>query len=45
MFGRASLTLRSEVRDMISREAIITIDEIAMAKLDANSNPKTNDKT
>jgi len=30
---------------MISREAIITIDEIAMANLDANSNPKTNDKT
>ncbi len=37
-FGNASLTLRCEVRNMMTRETIITIDKIVMVNLDKDGN-------
>jgi len=44
-FGSASLTLRCEVRNMMTRETIITIDKIVMVNLDSEGNVKPHGKT
>ncbi len=44
-FGSTSITLRSEVRNMMTREVIITIEKIVMVNLDSDGNPKIHDKT
>lgn len=43
-FGTASLTLRSEVRNMMTREIIITIENIVMVSLDKDGKPKPHGK-
>jgi acyl-CoA hydrolase len=44
-FGNASITLRSEVRNKMTREVIITIDRIVMVSLDENGKAKPHGKT
>ncbi len=44
-FGKSSLVLKSEVRNMMTREKIITIDNITMVNLDENGKPKPHGKT
>ncbi len=44
-FGNASLTLRCEVRNMMTRETIITIDKIVMVNLDKDGNVSPHGKT
>ncbi|WP_460741608.1 acyl-CoA thioesterase [Mariniluteicoccus endophyticus] len=38
-FGRTSLTLRCEVRNIFTRETILTIDRIVFVSLDAEGRP------
>ncbi|MBT1001541.1 acyl-CoA thioesterase [Paenarthrobacter sp. DKR-5] len=38
-FGRTSLTMRAEVRNMITRKSILTIDKIVFVNLDQDGNP------
>lgn len=38
-FGRSSLTLRCNVRNMVTRQSIITVDRIVMVSLDENGRP------
>lgn len=44
-FGTASITLRSEVRNKMTREVIITIERIVMVALDEEGKPKPHGKT
>lgn len=44
-FGRASLTLKCEVRNKMTRKAIITVDRIVMVSLDENGKAKAHGKT
>lgn len=44
-FGKSSLVLSCEVRNMMTRETIITVDHITMVNLDENGNPKPHGKT
>ncbi|MCL6219268.1 acyl-CoA thioesterase [Zunongwangia pacifica] len=44
-FGTASLTLKCEVRNKMTRETIITVDKIVMVGLDENGKPKPHGKT
>lgn len=44
-FGTASLTLRCEVRNKMTRETILSIDKIVMVCLDAEGKPKPHGKT
>ncbi|MDT0676904.1 acyl-CoA thioesterase [Autumnicola musiva] len=44
-FGTASLTLKCEVRNKMTRETIITIDKIVMVALDEEGRPKPHGKT
>ena len=44
-FGNASLTLRCEVRNMMTRETIITIEKIVMVNLNADGIPTPHGKT
>lgn len=44
-FGKSSLTLRCEVRNMMTRETIITIEKIVMVNLDKLGNAKPHLKT
>ena len=44
-FGNASLTLRCEVRNMMTRDSIITIEKIIMVNLDINGKPRPHGKT
>ncbi|MGO4911684.1 acyl-CoA thioesterase [Leeuwenhoekiella sp. W20_SRS_FM14] len=44
-FGTASLTLKCEVRNKMTRETIITIDKIVMVGLDEDGNAKPHGKT
>ncbi|MBK0368511.1 acyl-CoA thioesterase [Flavobacterium agrisoli] len=44
-FGTTSITLKSEVRNMMTRETIITINETVMVNLDENGKPKAHGKT
>lgn len=39
-FGRTSLTMRAEVRNMITRNLILSIDKIVFVSLDAHGNPQ-----
>ena len=44
-FGSASLTLKCEVRNKMTRQSIIKIDKIVMVSLDEDGNPKPHGKT
>lgn len=44
-FGISSLVLKSEVRNMMTRETIITVDRITMVNLDNEGKPKPHGKT
>ena len=44
-FGNSSLVLKCEVRNMITREKIITIDNITMVNLDEDGKPNPHGKT
>ena len=44
-FGRSSLTLKSEARNMMTRETIITIDNITMVNLGQDGKPAPHGKT
>ncbi len=44
-FGKSSLTLRCEVRNMMTRKSIISIDTIIMVNLGPNGKPKPHGKT
>ncbi|WP_432482725.1 acyl-CoA thioesterase [Kineococcus esterisolvens] len=39
-FGRTSLTMRAEVRNMITRQSILTIEEIVFVNLGADGRPE-----
>lgn len=44
-FGNSSLTLKCEVRNMMTRETIISIDTTTMVNLGADGKPKAHGKT
>lgn len=44
-FGNSSLVLKCEVRNMMTRETIITIDTITMVSLGEDGKPKSHGKT
>ena len=44
-FGTTSITLECEVRNMMTRETIITIDQTVMVNLDEDGKPKAHGKT
>ena len=44
-FGKTSLTLKCEVRNKMTRETIITVDQIIMVNVDENGIPKPHGKT
>lgn len=44
-FGNTSLVLKCAVRNMMTREIIITIDQTTMVNLDENGKPKAHGKT
>ncbi|MFY7988594.1 acyl-CoA thioesterase [Flavobacterium sp. UBA6195] len=44
-FGKTSLVLKSEVRNMMTRETIISIDNITMVNLGEDGKPKPHGKT
>ena len=44
-FGNTSVVLKCAVRNMMTRETIITIDETTMVNLDENGKPKAHGKT
>lgn len=44
-FGNTSITLECEVRNMMTRETIITIDKTVMVNLGADGKPKPHGKT
>ena len=44
-FGNTSITLRCDVRNMMTRQTIITIDKIIFVGLDENGKPTTHGKT
>lgn len=39
-FGRTSLTMRAEVRNMITRRSILTIEEIVFVNLSSKGKPE-----
>lgn len=44
-FGTTSLTMRCEVRNMITRAPILNIDKMVFVNLDVNGDPKPHGKT
>ena len=44
-FGKSSLTLKSEVRNKMTRETILTVDNIIMVNLGIDGKPKPHGKT
>ena len=44
-FGKSSLTLNCEVRNKMTRETIVTVDNIIMVNLDEDGKPKPHGKT
>lgn len=44
-FGNTSLVLTCEVRNIMTRETIITVDEITMVNLGTDGKPKPHGKT
>ncbi|WP_055437249.1 acyl-CoA thioesterase [Lacinutrix algicola] len=45
VFGKSSITLKSEVRNMMTRETIITVEDIIMVNLGDDGKPKPHGKT
>jgi acyl-CoA hydrolase len=44
-FGKSSITLKSEVRNKMTRETIITVDNIIMVNLGDDGKPKPHGKS
>ncbi len=44
-FGRSSITMRCEVRNKLTREAILSIDRLVFVNLGADGRPKPHGKT
>ncbi|PNQ73060.1 acyl-CoA thioesterase [Hanstruepera neustonica] len=44
-FGKSSLTLKCEARNKMTRETILTVDNIIMVNLDENGKPAPHGKT
>ncbi len=44
-FGKSSITLTCQVRNMMTRETILTVDKIIMVNLDKNGKPTPHGKT
>jgi acyl-CoA hydrolase len=44
-FGKSSLTMKCEVRNKMTRETILTVDNIIMVNLGPNGKPKPHGKT
>ena len=44
-FGRTSITMRCEVRDMLTRNSILTIEKLVFVNLDSNGQPAPHGKT
>lgn len=44
-FGKTSLVLKCEARNMMTRETIITIDQVTMVNLGEDGKPKAHGKT
>ena len=44
-FGKSSLNLNCEVRNKMTQETIVTVDNIIMVNLDENGKPKPHGKT
>ena len=44
-FGNSSITLKCEVRNMMTRETIITVEDIIMVNLGEDGKPKPHGKT
>lgn len=44
-FGVTSISLNCEVRNKMTHESIVTVDNIIMVNLDENGNPKPHGKT
>lgn len=44
-FGKSSITLKCEVRNMMTRETIITVENIIMVNLGEDGNPSPHGKT
>ena len=44
-FGKTSLTLNCKVRNKMTHETIITVDDIVLVSLDENGKPKPHGKT
>jgi len=44
-FGKSSLTLKCEARNKMTRETILTVDNIIMVNLDKDGKPKPHGKT
>ncbi len=44
-FGKSSITLTCQVRNMMTRETILTVDKIIMVNLDENGKPTPHGKT
>jgi acyl-CoA hydrolase len=44
-FGKSSITLKCEVRNMMTRETIITVESITMVNLGDDGKPKPHGKT
>ena len=44
-FGRSSITIKCEVRNKMTHEAILTVDNIIMVNLDKNGKPTPHGKT
>ncbi|WP_299381567.1 hotdog domain-containing protein [uncultured Lacinutrix sp.] len=45
VFGKSSITLKCEVRNMMTRETIITVEDIIMVNLGDDGKPKPHGKT
>lgn len=44
-FGKSSLTLKSEVRNMMTRQTVLTVDNIVMVNLGKDGKPSPHGKT
>lgn len=44
-FGKSSLTLKSEVRNMMTRQTVLTVDNIVMVNLGKDGKPAPHGKT
>lgn len=44
-FGKSSLTIRCEARNMMNQKTILTVENIVMVNLEVNGDPKPHGKT